>query len=468
MMDKENINKIVVSGLLLLLLGAGFIPVSGSTTCNEYKTASIRGNSINMTAGQPTQTGKWTVHITHTGTTTSGTPYTNGTWTFTIPTDPSMTPTEKAKKMEEEINKKSDCPLTATSSGPNVKVTADNGKIYGWKSTSTDGQMVHGTNPSLLGTSFMGTSSTGTVTVDVGGMLATTPTDGKTLAQIHNDLNMMLMGLGIPTMIDPSGLALYIMVPFPNVGLGSDDAGLAAYGVFYEDPSIEPFGVCVGMLDTFAGNSGSSVTVEFEICNFIFAPNTYHVTATDQLGWTITPDDFMCDLLPGKSDSFEFLVDIPPVKAHITNIINVTATAINMPWVSGSGLVQIIVNHKPDAPVIDGLLKGKIGKPYDYTFNATDPDGDTILYFIDWNDNTTTGWIGPYNSGEEVVSTHTWTEKGNYIIKAKAKDPFGEESDWGTLEITMPKSSALSFNMFFQQLFERFPHIFPILRHLMG
>jgi len=32
----------------------------------------------------------------------------------------------------------------------------------------------------------------------------------------------------------------------------------------------------------------------------------------------------------------------------------------------------------------------------------------------------TSGWIGPYISGETVTANHTWNKRGSYEIKVKA------------------------------------------------
>ena len=122
----------------------------------------------------------------------------------------------------------------------------------------------------------------------------------------------------------------------------------------------------------------------------------------------------------------------------------------------------------PNTPTIEGLASGKINEPHDYIFNTTDPNGDDVYYYIDWGDNTTSGWIGPYPSGDEQTQSHTWLVQGTYTIRAKAKDIHGNESGWGTLSVTMPLSYEPPHFSFFAWLFERFPHAFPILRHLMG
>jgi hypothetical protein len=125
-------------------------------------------------------------------------------------------------------------------------------------------------------------------------------------------------------------------------------------------------------------------------------------------------------------------------------------------------------NHAPNPPTITGPTQGKTKVQTTYNFTTTDPDNDHVYYFIDWGDNTNTSWIGDYASGELVTKSHTWTEQGTYTIKAKAKDTSGAESDWGTLQVTMPLSYEPPHFRFFAWLLERFPHAFPILRHLLG
>jgi hypothetical protein len=127
-----------------------------------------------------------------------------------------------------------------------------------------------------------------------------------------------------------------------------------------------------------------------------------------------------------------------------------------------------MINSPPLAPSITGPSEGKIKVAIDYNFTTTDSDGDTVSYFIDWGDGTNSGWIGPYLSGEVVTKSHTWTKKGDYTITAKAKDIYGNESNWGSLSVTMPCSYNIPFVSFWEKVFERFPHVFPILRHIMG
>ena len=131
-------------------------------------------------------------------------------------------------------------------------------------------------------------------------------------------------------------------------------------------------------------------------------------------------------------------------------------------------MVTITDNTPPEVPGITGPAEGKPGNQYLYNLQTTDGQEQNIYYFVDWGDNTTTGWLGPYVSGTMIHVTHSWTEAGNYTIKAKAKDTFDAESDWGTLQVVMPTEYKFSFNAFLEHLLEKFPYVFPVLRHLLG
>ena len=120
-------------------------------------------------------------------------------------------------------------------------------------------------------------------------------------------------------------------------------------------------------------------------------------------------------------------------------------------------------NDPPDKPSIDGPTSGKVGTFYDYTAQTTDPDGNDILYYFYWGDGYGTGWLGPFDSGEDVMKHHRWTEKGTYNITCKAKDVYGEESDFGTLKVTMPKNQ----NMWFLRWVGSFPLLNQIVNLLM-
>ncbi|MDH7518051.1 MAG: hypothetical protein QHH19_06905 [Candidatus Thermoplasmatota archaeon] len=123
-------------------------------------------------------------------------------------------------------------------------------------------------------------------------------------------------------------------------------------------------------------------------------------------------------------------------------------------------------NSPPDIPSISGKTKGKVYVAYEYTFVATDSDGDDVYYYIEWGDGEVVEWMGPNPSGEPVHVNHTFTSKGTFIIRAKAKDVCGAESDWGYLEVSIPRTYTVRNSLLFR-LMEKFQHAFPILRYIL-
>lgn len=129
---------------------------------------------------------------------------------------------------------------------------------------------------------------------------------------------------------------------------------------------------------------------------------------------------------------------------------------------------DVYQNHPPYPPVITGETNGKIGTEYSYTFVSVDQDGDDIsCYTIDWGDNSGDDVVtGPFASGEVVTVAHTWSEKGTYTIKAKAKDTNNLESDWETFKVIITRAKT-THNTLLLRLLERLPNAFPILRQLL-
>jgi hypothetical protein len=129
--------------------------------------------------------------------------------------------------------------------------------------------------------------------------------------------------------------------------------------------------------------------------------------------------------------------------------------------------ITIVQNQPPTTPWITGPSPGKPRIVYTYEFHANVTVGDTVFYFIDWGDNTNSGWIGPYVSGAVGSANHSWEKRGTYQIKIKAMDCLGQESDWGTLPVKIPYSSSAPFQQFWVRIVERFSNAFPILRFLL-
>ncbi|UCF12047.1 MAG: PQQ-like beta-propeller repeat protein [Thermoplasmatales archaeon] len=106
-------------------------------------------------------------------------------------------------------------------------------------------------------------------------------------------------------------------------------------------------------------------------------------------------------------------------------------------WSGGDGIWgylhafgDVNSNEPPEKPNIVGSTEGEILKFYKYRVKANDPDFNPVSYYIDWGDGSYTGWTIDYGSNKSISRYHQWKIPGNYTIKCKAKDTFGEESNW--------------------------------------
>jgi hypothetical protein len=125
--------------------------------------------------------------------------------------------------------------------------------------------------------------------------------------------------------------------------------------------------------------------------------------------------------------------------------------------------ISIVENENPDRPIISGKNYGFGGVSYDFTFQAVDPDGHDVYYNIDWDDGDLTGWLGPYSSGEIITLTHSWNKKGEYWIKAWAKDTLEGESSQSNHKINIftdkNKQRYVSLTYILEIIMSRFPII---------
>ena len=125
------------------------------------------------------------------------------------------------------------------------------------------------------------------------------------------------------------------------------------------------------------------------------------------------------------------------------------------------------LNSPPGTPIINGTIKGTLGVTYDYTFVSIDPDGDDVYYWVRWEPGCpSVNWQGPYHSGEVITFSHTFSLRGSYSITCTAKDEYNETSEPGSLDITMPRSKAISrpYFYFIQNIFENYQNLFKLLQ----
>lgn len=126
---------------------------------------------------------------------------------------------------------------------------------------------------------------------------------------------------------------------------------------------------------------------------------------------------------------------------------------------SESLIVEIIKNYPPIKPTIKGPSEGVTRREYTFIGRSTDPDENQIYYLFDWGDGSQSQWLGPKNSGENITKNNSWSSKGDYAVKVKAKDEYGAESVWSDpVSISLPRSRH--FSSFFINIINSLKHKF--------
>ncbi|MBN2602642.1 MAG: hypothetical protein JXA91_00735 [Candidatus Thermoplasmatota archaeon] len=117
-----------------------------------------------------------------------------------------------------------------------------------------------------------------------------------------------------------------------------------------------------------------------------------------------------------------------------------------------------------DPPIINGPGMGKLDESYEYLLETPDYENN-ITYLINWGDGTDSGWFGPFEIGEKILISHSWSSSGIYEIKAKAKNETGYETAWSepfVVHVTKSSISLFILDLIFK-LEERFPSLKPLL-----
>jgi len=88
---------------------------------------------------------------------------------------------------------------------------------------------------------------------------------------------------------------------------------------------------------------------------------------------------------------------------------------------------------KPHAP--EGESLGLRNVSYDFVVSGFDADGDEVMLKVDWGDGSFSDWIGPFESGEEVVVSHAWQSYGRFNVQVRVRDVYRSSSSWSEVSL---------------------------------
>jgi hypothetical protein len=122
-------------------------------------------------------------------------------------------------------------------------------------------------------------------------------------------------------------------------------------------------------------------------------------------------------------------------------------------------VLNVFNNHepsKPNKPI--GPNTGSVNKEYEFSCTALDIDGDQLFYKWDFGDDNFSGWLGPYDSSELCYASYSWSEKGEYSVRVKARDTNCGISEWSN-----PQNISITRKKVTQKPFPKFQENYPIL-----
>ena len=121
-------------------------------------------------------------------------------------------------------------------------------------------------------------------------------------------------------------------------------------------------------------------------------------------------------------------------------------------------LINEYKNKNPKMAYINGEKSGEPGQKYTYNVKFYDDEYYDSIFTIDWGDGTPMEHSDYIGADQEYSFEHIWSEKGTYTVRVKVTDMGGLESNWETLEVTMPKTKNTDdYNLFFEKIIDLFP-----------
>ena len=200
------------------------------------------------------------------------------------------------------------------------------------------------------------------------------------------------------------------------------------------------------------------------------AGGPYEGLVGDPISFTATviggvpPYDYSWDFGDGNTSANQGPTHIYMIAGNHTVTLTVTDNNGNessdSTWANIQGL-----NNPPEIPDINGPNSGKVKVEIEYTFSTTDPESDNVFYIVNWGDGTSTDWIGPNPSGEEIKIKHKWNKIQTYTISCKAKDTNESQTSWATMEINIPRYKFVG-NSLIQRFMQYYSKIFLLIRNI--
>ena len=112
--------------------------------------------------------------------------------------------------------------------------------------------------------------------------------------------------------------------------------------------------------------------------------------------------------------------------AKIVNAALTLAAVIGAAVLFGSACN--LANKPPTVPIVFGPSLGFVGDTVTFKATATDPEGDSVAFEVNWGDSSSIHLTGFVGSGETASAAHVYPNVGIFSISARARDRDGKVS----------------------------------------
>jgi PKD repeat protein len=79
-----------------------------------------------------------------------------------------------------------------------------------------------------------------------------------------------------------------------------------------------------------------------------------------------------------------------------------------------------------------------------YSGCTYDPDGDSVLLQVDWDDGSLSNWSDSVGANISVVFTHAWDATSTYHVRLRAQDEHGAMTNWSAPCIVVVSEATMS------------------------
>ena len=162
----------------------------------------------------------------------------------------------------------------------------------------------------------------------------------------------------------------------------------------------------------------------------------------------------VCDTYPSPANAIKNNTSVPPANNLEPWTYNTTPGSCtytcdsNSERIGNACVLKTVTstNQPPSAPTISGPTTGIPSTNYTYNFRSTDPDGDTLYYEIDWDNNGSVDQrlpaSGYISSGTTQSANNNWLGTGTKTFQAKATDVKGDASGWTSYTVIISADTS--------------------------